>query len=885
MIKTKQYKAFSLAETLIAITIIGILIAISVPFITKMFIKAESLQKDSQGFYYKNNSTEDALGYCVETKLNKDGDIILEDSKNCSVDEFKVPKNVSFIDLTLVAGGGGGGGAAGGTTYTYHDGSIKSRKPMIQYCLTEECGLGDDVETTCGASDYSSCKYFSSELFKNYKINLMTGTGGNAASSIGGASSQAIVDYDLTREHLFDYAEMFYFPQHFLRAGMYVSKTEGKQSSPMLAFYYHPTTQRESDASNITGPQNMYLDILPYDETPNVLGETMHSIIVKSGAVSNKDFICKKLVKWDNSCKTDLDSCTSYYNCDLIPYQNKLKQNSTTTKIGSRIPRAGELGAGADAPGGTPGQYHFDADLTVEYAPNIGAGGVGGTAIKLKNFPVIPEKTYKIYVGSGGSGGAKGTLGKIGSIKKIKCPDGTFGCANINAFNNSETSGQNGTGGTSTAIYDENNNLVLMVLGGAGGNGGVKKATMYKLINNSSLPSMKHYQVINHLLGFSGSVIFKSETLPTRQFPIVIVGRNYVDRINNLVDKSYIESIEENAPTGYKLLGSNPASGDFTIDLATMTPSLIRYTYTYIPENNNQKKENDRYLDKAVRALNYWPRTTAGITEQEQIIEKKKKKRGKIYGKIEYIRDQSGTGSFKHAALPDIASEDGKIGGFLDFSDFYNKTSGTFTFADDQTYADANGTKDRSYPFIKNSMINNNGGVGSNVEIYHGFYMRYLDGVDQMYAGGLGGFSGLGTKAGCGGGFVGNKDGKYLDEVDSGLTVVDSAVSPKYSVDFNGKRIKYASNYVNTFIAGLRNDNDNETPTMYHVSNYYDNCTLDSPDGQTARFIAPQVSEARGEAIGQAGSGGGGGGWSTKYGAGSGGDGQDGYVFITWKKR
>ncbi len=131
---------------------------------------------------------------------------------------------------------------------------------------------------------------------------------------------------------------------------------------------------------------------------------------------------------------------------------------------------------------------------------------------------------------------------------------------------------------------------------------------------------------------------------------------------------------------------------------------------------------------------------------------------------------------------------------------------------------------------------------------YDGFYYKTL--IDQnlsAYVGGLGGFSGLGTKAGCGGYFMGNLKGLF----NSGSSSSDSLK--------------------NKFIINSK---------LYRVSDYYDNCTIDNPNGQSATFVVPNPKTS---SLGQAGSGGGGGGYSLKDGAGNGGDGQNGYVMIQWK--
>ncbi len=134
--------------------------------------------------------------------------------------------------------------------------------------------------------------------------------------------------------------------------------------------------------------------------------------------------------------------------------------------------------------------------------------------------------------------------------------------------------------------------------------------------------------------------------------------------------------------------------------------------------------------------------------------------------------------------------------------------------------------------------------------IYDGFYYKRILNNTQVYTGGLGGFSGLGTKAGCGGFFGGNTDGR-----NSGDTSGAVSVKNQFLVD--------------------------NTSGLFSVSKYYDNCTTTTPDGQSAKFVDPNPFDLT---LGQAGSGGGGGGWSIESGSGNGGDGQDGYLMIDWRK-
>ncbi len=151
-------------------------------------------------------------------------------------------------------------------------------------------------------------------------------------------------------------------------------------------------------------------------------------------------------------------------------------------------------------------------------------------------------------------------------------------------------------------------------------------------------------------------------------------------------------------------------------------------------------------------------------------------------------------------------------------------------------------------------------------KVYDGFYYRTVfENGDIGYVGGLGGFSGLGTKAGCGGLFKGN----YL-----GITLDNS-----YALE------KTDDKYKNLFVLPVNNNDaykPNKAPSIgYNVSAYYSNCTMTNNNGQSADFVAPN---AKAISLGQAGAGGGGGGYTLNGGGGKGGNGQNGYLMIDWRK-
>ena len=94
-----------------------------------------------------------------------------------------------------------------------------------------------------------------------------------------------------------------------------------------------------------------------------------------------------------------------------------------------------------------------------------------------------------------------------------------------------------------------------------------------------------------------------------------------------------------------------------------------------------------------------------------------------------------------------------------------------------------------------------------------------------------------------------------------------------------GTNPEYIANNAKTF--EVQSFTDASPFTLYKVSDYYDGCSTSTPDGHSAEFIMPNPKT---KDLGQAGAGGGGGGYMLFKGAGKGGDGQNGYVMIDWRK-
>ena len=185
----------------------------------------------------------------------------------------------------------------------------------------------------------------------------------------------------------------------------------------------------------------------------------------------------------------------------------------------------------------------------------------------------------------------------------------------------------------------------------------------------------------------------------------------------------------------------------------------------------------------------------------------------------------------------------------------------TYRKLQEEPYLELNKRKNENEDFT-NNVANKSGGFSgfdkTNVELsnnqYDGLYYRGLIDNQGAYIGGLGGFSGLANKAGCGGYFMGNFDGRQ------------NAQGTLPNDDTTRK------NNINTF---------SYNNVSYNVSDFYENCSTNSPNGQSAEFIPPVPNSSN---LGSAGSGGGGGGYNIQRGSGNGGDGQDGYVMIEWRK-
>lgn len=477
------------------------------------------------------------------------------------------------------------------------------------------------------------------------------------------------------------------------------------------------------------------------------------------------------------------------------------------------------------------GQYGKVTAL-YEYPGHVGKGGNGGDAIYLKDFPVIPGSKYTIYVGAGGHGGIQGSVGKLQS------------------GSSSESAGSNGQGGSSTALYDEDGNLIVMVIGGAGGFPG-------------------HVRTINEFPSQRADGIFRDsiDTTSPRQHSIVIMGNGYANRIRDLLSHAQNDGfvINDDIQNGENDFYKNIDFAE-NINNENATRAILRYNYTKLPAIKALNTNNEYGYAYGVEVGNY-------NYSNKLPSEIKHNQTGNNYlinddedENPEYQKRASFARFARNVYHYDVHDSNGNS---------LNYTNNVYKFDDSlrtgTNLIGINLATSHGVGYIENNGVQiTSGSIGSSL-LYNGFYYRYMENDEYMYSGGLGGFSGLGSKTGCGGGFVGNLDGIGLNCSNKGVC----------KSEYKGAGESPAKN-----IFVIKNVHNNKSAYFaYQVPEYFDKCTLNSPDGQTADFVGPKITTVEGLNLGQAGAGGGGGGWSTKYGAGRGGNGQNGYAFISWKKK
>jgi len=855
MISYKKYRGFSLIEVMMTLLVVSLVMVLMAPFVTK---KIKSGEQDGVVYTYNDQfqkTTGDVNNYCFTTNLNATGNIVYEATTDCSEYEFTVPKGVTSVNLTLVAGGGGGGGASGMLYWK----STKNQRGISGGDFTSEGEVIKDIFKTSDNIDIKNIK----RLAINYLMpagqpTKLPGCGGAAADNTGeladtGSNYCKGKTGDINwSQHLAEYAQ-----DHLTldsATGKYTWKTgKGGASSPALVDYEVPKSVYKY--SSLT-------DILDDASRKEYLSMNINMQVPKYGVSS----------AGDNANKFDIDGNTDYD----YDYENA-NSNNIIYK-----------GKNTDGRGGKAAVYANMKLGNKEYRYKVSrVGDEKGKVSIVQNdtnypLPQIPEKNI-IPLKDGKEGVDfyfKDTNGSGHPIKIV------FG-GDIDEDAAAYAHGYNVTyfGGEGASI-----NIGAYGNCGIGGHG-----YSFSHKTDSEGPHNLHSQTIN----FGTSCLESSVTyIPASivQKPggnggaggtavrivdfKVTPGTTYIIRVGkggaggvNGTDKIAAVNRDE-APVG----GQNGRSGvstsiwERTYDSTGKAVDRLVYLVTGgLGGHGGEYKglSTNAYTQKTVHRLvsnnNNAGRTLLESTVLDRNIAEK-------INDVGAITLPMNAGSFGMNALAIVESYIGRRPyTFLNYTDttfasrctddtMLGNTMGTNSCSSGyNAYNKSNETTFNSH-LIANVQPNGNVAVTAYDGLYH---KTYDNNGGAAYVGGLGGFSGLGTKAGCGGMFMGNSRGIILGA--TGITDSDNQ----------------STNVQNKFISPQETVNFKENRNIYSAFEYYDNCTMATPDGQSAKFIAPDPKILN---YGQAGSGGGGGGYTMDKGAGKGGNGQDGYVMIDWRK-
>ena len=695
-------EAFSLVEVMVTILVLSLIMVAMTPVITKK--RPEAAQTGGVIFTYgTSNSTEDDRDVCFATttnNYNNGTNVQYQPSTRCSEYTFTVPDGVTRINLTLVGGGGGGGGASGAraqsTTINAYDFPAKVENVdfdklssvVINYLSAQgtaafelddgcaESGEGDEIKL-CGTKGGKS-----SAAISNFKIenihNIGSGVNAPLEKNAAGTTKSIVLSKDLTGAmyvELSDAIRYFVNPPDIdnpaeIPIGCVVAGNTYLYLQTGFADFC--SVPDESILAEVEGEYGAY--VKPSENTTN-------DTILTGGKGGSTNSTYSSYGSGANGRNVRTSCNNGQYTCSAEFASANYNDAAITSNPGSSI---------------------ASVTYTTETPGAIGSGGSGGSVFRVTGFPVTAGDTYTIRVGAGGEGGGAG-IDAVGV--------------------DNPTDGENGGGGTSTAIYDSNGRIVFMVAGGLGGEGGSAPGA------GADLPDRPRG------LGYQ-SAVFSSDA----------------DNFSRGSVDTNVINMTENTPA------STPNTG------SRVQGRRIEYPFMDTPPRN---------------ALNY-PNNNYNASNPTQ----------------------------KNTNL-----------------------SPFMAFNTDRT----------NYDRAENLDINN---------VYDGLYFRSVIGNYPAYTGGPGGLSGLGTKAGCGGLFMGNngehtaQDGDDEDRTETLNRIIIDEIS-------------------------------------YNITDFYDNCSLSTPDGQSANFVLPTVN---GPTFGSAGAGGGGGAWSPTLGAGKGGRGQDGYLMIEWRR-
>ena len=878
--------AFSLVEVLMTLLLIALIIISIAPIITK---RTASRNIEGVVFTYKgNNVTQDNKCFLTSTNnygssFNPASDIEFLTTKDCSEYEFRAPAGVKTVNLTLVAGGGGGGGAAGGTlqertlsaapstatpsitTSISNANRDEIRKIKIDYLV----GRGENGRI----SENSEHSYVSTEnrthdynlLYEYPKLDFYNEigqyTGGYdyqqyvaVYTGNGGDSSSAIHDYEVPI-NLYRYLH-----ENVSQNGGILRNQIGQVELGCTNTYHSPYglyTLLNEDDINLFKYMATYSG---FDYHFISFGCVYPEYNKTTGRYTTHDFTKKEVDLASSTHYCGLNNQTKYNNCGSLIRKNNvlysINGKSTVNGLQQNGVPTGELtlnqsyafGLKKGGEGGVLPMY-----------PNYGKGGRGqGTVANFQDCVQVTDKGYyggKEYFQSGLCSYIEGLTNeqkiskyckKDNYIEYINKPGGSVEEIPHNLKNDCITSINNNNlnkwcskCNDKVCISGEPQTFVTDVKyfscpvegtsgtwSGQAGGPSFGKVT-YTIERPGGIGG-----------GGSGATYIQIKNFPVEE------GARYVVRVGKGGDGG------RSGQYGY-LNGTSKTSTSGQNGAGGVTSSIW-------------KRENDTetLLYMVIGGAGgeggriYSGNDSSSAYMNTTVYDNDRGNSGRTIPTIIYRNSDSinniGDGTYINTrTLPNsnINFLSGYSYDYLGYNSFDDNSPHSFLNGD-FTSAATTDILSGSSNFTRNATQNT---IGTR-QYLTSYYYRTLVGDQIGYAGGLGGFSGLGGKAGCGGLFIGNSNGYDGD-----------TTTPHYNSE--GAKKLFISNGSNL--------------SMAEIFDYYENCTTDTPNGQSAAFVAPSPQK---RTLGQAGAGGGGGGYKMFYGGGNGGNGQNGYVMIDWRK-
>ncbi len=877
----KKADSFSLVEIMISITILMLVLILMFPVVTQY--RKHNSSKFARGgsalfLYNYNNLTneESFVNYtCAKPSRSYDYSSLILSPRyvgKCQKYEFVIPKGVYRINLTMVAGGGGGGGAAGSMLYTkdlYYGNTTSSGTYLVEKLINvpkariKELKINALVGKGADGSNYDGSSNSS-------QLNL--GTGGRSGTGLFDAviMGQDIVtqfepklyvnefdpkvdlsfitqsDVDSIRSSNSYYSSLSSFAglgflvdtktsdgsytrnvnmndDNYGLKGYYVA--DGSVSSPSYMLFLGIPNNTYGKASNaftwlngdtkavkgfdseqywaINEANIMY----PVPGKTSVLttkGYTASGVVLQGGEGGSFNYAGRRVGAGGRGQSRQF-YCANYLYCQFNNNINGVYGENTSSGYENYPTVTRAMGrADYQTSNSTVNFQNFGhVTLTLEHPGGVGSGGVGGNLIRVLNFPVKPGAKYTIVVGAGGKGGSAGHSGRIMS-------DGSL--------MQNATVGYDGEAGSSTAIYDEEGNTLFLVIGGIGGFGGY--------VNTGALTVPVGTTVSSS--GQQVTTIDYSNYAPNPDLP----RRAEFANMSFFGTKSYY---------GHTTEGSLSRAGNY--EYLNYDPKYILYsTYKFNSISGGE------YNLKTTNVLWYTPGGARQAIKEDINLKRM------VYTHLYDLTSP-------YYALSINTYNPGSTTNINPYTQDYNGYFGSFSGYYKPSSSENGSYYSSLYNYVSlNSPVYETFTGGSSNYVYNGLYYKNVDASYSFkyYPGGLGGFSPLGTKAGCGGFFMGNEAAFGRDE----------------------RSISYEPNkFQGTFGLPINNQH-----IFFKRDDFFDGCTYSTPNGHTAEFIPPQYSVESGEYLGAAGAGGGGGGWNMQQGSGSGGDGQNGYVFITWNR-